>query len=503
MAHGVLGKSSIPETMATEKHPLILSLSRVDPLIQFWTKATGETTVSLSKLPLPWDDLNQLVDCGVLQVLGATPEEARVGFPKRDERKLHGSSKAAAKRRMKILEEHIKSEDRVVVENPEPGESRRVHEEAPDESPDENDTSHENDDTPEEARKAVYDLLGFSKEADPSSPVPQRVLPRQMSYAGSMPSQVPQHQSLSLSVLEQIPESVQHAFLKRPLYSHQARAIEAALNDRHTCICTGTGSGKSLAFLVPVLTAALKGRTSLVLFPTKALAQDQCTKLRESWPFVSTLDGDTPHAQRAAIATHAKVLLTNPDTLHAAILPNWKTIYEPLLSNLQYVVLDEAHVYQGVWGGHVSLVLRRLARLVNHPIRFLTASATLPWPEAHLRQLCPIQGEVTVVDEDGSPRAAKHFWVWNPPLLNMDGSTTGSVVPKRGKKRQVDGSESTVVEIVENDIVEATSVPLPRNKTQLYRRHAAEETALLLAKAISHGVRCIAFCKTRNLEHNF
>jgi len=289
----------------------------------------------------------------------------------------------------------------------------------------------------------------------------------------------------------------------------------------------------------------MKNELSLLLFPTKALAQDQMTKLTAVVSKFAELrdqikpgivDGDTSHADRSKNAKECNVILTNPDTLHAAILPGWKTTYRPLLGRIKYIVIDEAHMYEGVFGAHVAMVLSRLIRLAAvcshkaHGIMklpvFLACSATMPHPEHHFRLLCPIPKEapVTVLspDDDGSPRSAKHFFVWNPPIMDMNGDSTGRVTIPRAKVKDKNGEYLKLVVgnppqfdngkamfRMSDDLQLADSdIGLPRNNEDkfnrqkdlvLYRRHAADETALLLARAVSQGVRCIAFCKTRCL----
>ena len=294
------------------------------------------------------------------------------------------------------------------------------------------------------------------------------------------------------------------------------------------------------------------------------------------------IDGDTPHSQRDEIASTCQIILTNPDTLHAAILPNWKkrSSYQQLLARTTTVVVDEAHVYVGAFGAHVSMVLARLKRvcrvasspsnsistIVTHgalatnnqhsnanPL-FIACSATMIHPEDHFRLLCPIGKEEAVCvltpEEDGSPCAPKHFFVWNPVILDIHGNSTGSVfLPKKSNpalKQEHDNSndnsndnandnsgdnandnanasrgylgikDSNNADLVEIPIgsrrtkrkrkhnhlkMEEDAVSLLRHHPYLTRRrHAADETAFLLAKAVStQSVRCIAFCKTRSL----
>jgi DEAD/DEAH box helicase domain-containing protein len=164
---------------------------------------------------------------------------------------------------------------------------------------------------------------------------------------------------------------------------------------------------------------------ALYLFPTKALAQDQLRALGEllqgdlSRIHVGVYDGDTPRASRGSIRRRAAIVLTNPDMLHVGILPNhhlWATLFK----NLRYVVLDEAHVYRGVFGSQVGCVLRRLRRvcaLYGSEPQFVACSATIANPAQHLHALTGVQSEV--VDEDGSPRAQRTFVLWNPPLVDQ------------------------------------------------------------------------------------
>src|SRR4051795_6892213 len=192
------------------------------------------------------------------------------------------------------------------------------------------------------------------------------------------------------------------------LWSHQAEALEAA-REGNVMVTSGTASGKSLAFNLPVLdTLAHDPRArALYLYPTKALAQDQARKLAElGGGFLrhAIYDGDTPREERRAIRQRSNLLLTNPDMLHVGVLPNHKT-WGDVLANLAWVVVDEAHVYRGVFGSHVANVLRRLRRIAaaygTEP-RFLLASATIANPGELAERLTGLP-EVTVIDRDGSP----------------------------------------------------------------------------------------------------
>ncbi|MGI8596365.1 MAG: DEAD/DEAH box helicase [Thermoleophilaceae bacterium] len=208
------------------------------------------------------------------------------------------------------------------------------------------------------------------------------------------------------------------------LYAHQSEAFEAA-REGHVVVTTGTASGKSLAFNLPVLhTLAADPRArALYLYPTKALAQDQARALhalKAGFLRPSIYDGDTPREERPAVRSRANLILTNPDMLHVGILPNHQS-WGDLLSNLAWVVVDEAHAYRGVFGSHVGNVLRRLRRLANaygtEP-RFVLTSATIANPVELAERLTGL--DVALVDRDGAPRAERQVAMWNPPLLDED-----------------------------------------------------------------------------------
>jgi DEAD/DEAH box helicase domain-containing protein len=215
------------------------------------------------------------------------------------------------------------------------------------------------------------------------------------------------------------------------LYSHQTVALEAARANHDFVVTTGTASGKTLCYNLPILEAAVADPSAraLYLFPTKALAQDQLKGLLElvgGDPELAAAirpgvyDGDTPTAQRRRIRGEANLVLTNPDMLHASVLP-YHPKWEALFSNLRFVVVDEIHTYRGILGAHVSAVLRRLIRICEHygsrPV-FLAASATIANPGELAGRL--IGREMRVIDDDGSPRGRKYFVLWNPAPLGQD-----------------------------------------------------------------------------------
>ena len=221
-------------------------------------------------------------------------------------------------------------------------------------------------------------------------------------------------------------------------YTHQAQAIDALRKGQNVVVATGTASGKSLCYNVPVLDACAdasrNGPTALYLFPAKALAQDQLRALNEltaplpARPPAATYDGDTPQHERVAIRKNARLLLTNPEMLHVGILPNHK-LWSRFLRRLQFVVIDEGHMYRGVFGSHVAMLLRRLRRICRrygaNP-QFIVTSATLGNPKEHAEALTGLP--MTAVTDDGAPSAGREFALWNPPIIDDANSARRSVL---------------------------------------------------------------------------
>jgi DEAD/DEAH box helicase domain-containing protein len=218
------------------------------------------------------------------------------------------------------------------------------------------------------------------------------------------------------------------------LYHHQAEAWEAAHRGEHLIVTTGTASGKTLAFNLPVLDAIASDPKTrvLYLYPTKALAQDQARSLQAlGIPKLraAIYDGDTEAEKRWQIRKWANAILSNPDMLHVGVLPHHDR-WGDVLANLRYVVVDEAHVYRGVFGSHVANVLRRLrriARVYGAEPQFLLASATIANPSELAQSL--LGAPATVVSGDSAPRAERTVCLWNPPLtdeeLNLRASALG------------------------------------------------------------------------------
>lgn len=255
-------------------------------------------------------------------------------------------------------------------------------------------------------------------------------------------------------------------------WAHQLTAGAAARSGKHVVLATGTASGKSLAYQLPVLTALREGErapdgrgaTALYISPTKALAADQVAaleRLGEAAPRVAAYDGDTPAEARAWARDHASLVLTNPDMLHAGLLPAHPR-WAPFWRSLRFVVVDECHHYRGVFGAGVAQVLRRLRRVAAHhradPV-FLLASATTAEPADTAARLTGLEpGGFVVVDDDASPRGRLRVALWEPPLLD---------------ERQ-DPSDAAPI-----------------------RRSATAETAHLLADLVTGGHSALAFVGSR------
>jgi DEAD/DEAH box helicase domain-containing protein len=217
------------------------------------------------------------------------------------------------------------------------------------------------------------------------------------------------------------------------LYPHQARALDAVRSGRDTVIATGTASGKTLVYNAAFASEVLNDpkRTALYLFPTKALARDQLRQVRElKLPQLkaAVYDGDTPQAERPLIRRNANLVMTNPDMLHASLLPDHAR-WGDFLLRLSLVVLDEAHVARGVFGSHVAMVLRRLRRLVAHyggEPRFVLSSATVGNPAELAERIVGLPFEAVV--EDGSPAGGKVFALWNPPVIDEESGARRSAL---------------------------------------------------------------------------
>ncbi len=255
---------------------------------------------------------------------------------------------------------------------------------------------------------------------------------QQLAHVQIVPAREPRYATPAVALHDAIRNALANDRIDQ-LYLHQAAAVSAACGDqpRDVVVVTGTASGKTLCYNIPVLNTILNDPTAraLYLFPTKALTQDQLgtlDRLCDGDPRLkaaikaSTFDGDTSTAKRRAARRSANVILSNPDMLHANILPqNGRWAAEGFFDNLKYVVIDEIHAYRGTFGSHVANVIRRLRRICNHygsDPTFICCSATIANPGDLASRL--IGRDVQVIDDDGSPRGRKFFVLWNPPFLD-------------------------------------------------------------------------------------
>ncbi len=262
-----------------------------------------------------------------------------------------------------------------------------------------------------------------------------------------------------------VPERVRTALSSLGIerfYTHQARALDLVRSGANVVVATGTASGKSLCYQVPILESLLQdpGATALLVFPTKALAQDQLRSFarlieRTRLPgeaLIGTYDGDTPPRRRSSLREKARVILTNPEMLHSGILPHharWARFF----SQMAFVVCDEIHTYRGVFGSNVANVLRRMRRILSHyggSPRYVFCSATIANPAELSSALTGLPFEE--VAEDGSPRGRRHFVFWNPPVID---------------------------------------------RATMQRASAAREASRIMARLVSEGYQSIAFVKAR------
>lgn len=284
--------------------------------------------------------------------------------------------------------------------------------------------------------------------------------------AGSfvLPERVALYEDLDFELSENLTTSLDI----KGFYSHQAEALDAIHRGENVIISTSTSSGKSLIYQIPVLNILenVPQSTAMYIFPTKALAQDQKRSFQTLMnkmglhALVDTYDGDTESDKRANIKHNARVIFTNPDMLHTSILPNHQA-WRHFLLHLRFVVIDELHIYKGLFGSHVALVMRRLRRMCsflgNDNLQFISCSATLKDPIRHMNAIFGVEDqEITHIHKDGSPTGQKHLVVWNPPYINPNDLSSG-------------------------------------------RENFIHETAKILVKLVLNNVRAIAFCYVRRV----
>jgi DEAD/DEAH box helicase domain-containing protein len=253
----------------------------------------------------------------------------------------------------------------------------------------------------------------------------------QIEHIRRLPSRPARYAALDVELHSRLAEIIAQQGVAR-LYTHQVQAINAALAGENVTVVSGTASGKTLCYLVPVAESIYNRGTSraLMVYPTKALAQDQLRKLADFGAGevfrAETYDGDTPPQNRRRIKREAQVVLTNPDMLHVGILPYHYTWAE-FFRNLKFVVLDEVHVYRGVFGSHTANVIRRLRRIAHHygaDPQFICCSATIANPADLVRDLTGL--ESTLIDDDGAPTGRRALVMWNPPVVHKTQGTRRS-----------------------------------------------------------------------------
>ena len=276
------------------------------------------------------------------------------------------------------------------------------------------------------------------------------------------------HGDLNIRLSQSLVDALYNTRGITEFYAHQAEAINHLHEGYNVIVSTSTSSGKSLIYQVPMLHELENDPTSrgMYIFPTKALAQDQRRSMKELLQYmdglqdimVETFDGDTPMETRNVIRDEARIIFTNPDMLHITILPqesSWRTF----LKNLKFVVVDELHAYNGLFGSHVAFIMRRLRRICaavgNHHVKFISCSATVSNPEEHMRAIFGID-DVKLVDFDGSPSGRKEFICWNTPFKDPGDPSSG-------------------------------------------RGDSVAEAAKLFCQLVLKGVRVIAFCRIRKL----
>ncbi|ONI08951.1 hypothetical protein PRUPE_5G209300 [Prunus persica] len=277
--------------------------------------------------------------------------------------------------------------------------------------------------------------------------------------------------------------SALHSIGNMQLYSHQAESIQASLSGKNVVVAKMRSSGKSLCYSLLEVLSQSSSSCALYLFPTKALAQDQLrallamTKGFDGSLNIGVYDGDTTQEERTwlALRHNSRLLITNPDMLHVSILPHQRR-FARILENIRFVVIDEAHIYKGAFGCHTAFILRRLRRLCSHVYgsdpSFVFSTATSANPHDHCMELASLP-TLELIQNDGSPAARKLFILWNPFVDQETVMKNPNNIMENGKSSDESANFKSSSPIL--------------------------DVSCLFAEMVQHGLRCVAFCKTRKL----
>jgi DEAD/DEAH box helicase domain-containing protein len=311
----------------------------------------------------------------------------------------------------------------------------------------------------------------------------QRFFRGQIVHVEDLPEREPVSQELDGGLHASAKAALNRRGIER-LYSHQATAVEKVRQGENVVVVTGTASGKTLCYTIPVLDALLADSKSTMLFvyPTKALAQDQLRGLRalqskdQGVSFVSgTYDGDTSQGLRRKLRSNGNVILTNPDMLHQGILPHharWNRFF----SHLRYIVIDEVHAYRGVFGSHLANVMRRVGRICRHygaAPQFICSSATIANPKGHAERVCGVP--MTLVDNDGAPRGPKRFVFWNPPSVEKPAGGGPNAWRVGGQRRSAIQEAVELMSLLVQDKVQTIAFVRTRLTAELILRSCREK----------------------------
>jgi len=382
----------------------------------------------------------------------------------------------------------------------------------------------------------VDGILAFLKDAPFYKNQLQALEASSRKAAQTCPLDKPLHPALQ--------ETIEFCFGATSFYRHQTISINAARSGHDVVVATSTSSGKSMIYNVPVFQSMLEaaqeqvgglgggfclygdeepttcGASALYIFPTKALAQDQLGASKRIADAladrsgvrvnVHTFDGDTPDDIRKQVRETSDIIITNPDMLHTTILPNHKD-WSSFWNRLRYVVIDEAHTYNGAFGSHVAGVMKRFLRVAalytERQPQFFSCSATIRNPESLFRNLvagsinpCKVVGE----ELNGSPSGRHVLAVWNPPLSESQVPPRVTETQVREKRRKAaeplscDGP-TTIANPVKDESAGFDQQSVPGTQEDPHRKSAIFETALLLSALVRLGVKTLAFCRTRKL----